>query len=121
MALSAKRLIITTAIGLVALAATLVAASLILNPWRRSDASIRARLLAVTPQGSGRAEVQAILQQKGWLGPPATQWSSDPNKFAARVGAYQGLPWYTNVYAIWLFDSNGQLKDIKIDRVLDSP
>jgi hypothetical protein len=101
-----------------------MATPVVLNPWRRSDASIRARLISLTPLGSSIDEVRPILDRHGWneLGYQKTQPPPAQKPFlGGAVGGYQGIPWYTTVRAFWEFDENDKLKDIRIDRWEDSP
>jgi hypothetical protein len=124
MSLSAKRLMTTAAVALVALIAALVAAELIVNPWRGSDANIRARLLRITPLSTRFDDVQLILDQRGWHQSGYQQTLPAPAQkpfLGGRVGGYQGLPWYVNVSAFWEFDESGRLRDITIERTMDSP
>jgi hypothetical protein len=107
-----------------ALVVTVTVAVLLLNPWRRSNESVRARLFAITPRGSRLEDVRSILDQRGWHEPALQQTWPLPARqpfLGGTVGSYQGLPWYTTVRAFWEFDERGGLKDIKIDRIMDSP
>ena len=116
-----------TRIALIALSiviAALIIAELSLNPWRKSDAIIRARLFAITPVGSNFDDVRQILIRYGWHDPGYQTTLPSPAEkpfLGGRVGGYQSLPWHTTVCAFWEFDKDERLVDIQIQRIIDSP
>jgi hypothetical protein len=100
---------------------------------RRSESSIRKRLLRDTPRGSSYENVSSYLKSRGW---PVQEWSGGyeiPNfehapsrKVGQRVikaylGHYQGLPWRVDVDCFWAFDERERLIDISIDKQTDAP
>jgi len=94
------------------------------NPLRRSDADLRAWLLAKTPLGSSSNEVHSVLQQHGWYtdGFRTTQPRPATDPFiAGELGRYQGLPWHVFVSAFWELDSSNRLARVRIRRIMDSP
>jgi hypothetical protein len=80
-------------------------------------------MITKTPLGTKLADVRNICNQEGWsinlhgmgLG---DSWN---NKIVARLGSYQGFPWYVSVDAIWKFNKANELEDITIIKTTDSP
>jgi hypothetical protein len=99
---------------------------------RRSEATIRARLLDEVPLGSAMSQVQQQIAQHGWeLG----QVNSDrgfldrrtkPSTVAgaksidASLGDYRGFPFMVNVTVFWAFDADGSLIDVWVWKTQDS-
>lgn len=111
-----------------ALVFTLVSCSL----PRRSEQSIRERLLRETPQGSTYSAVLNYAKKKSW---PTTEQSTgletkNIGQFPARVvgkraikaylGHYRGLPWRIDVDCFWVFDENDRLIDIFVSKETDA-
>jgi len=101
-----------------------LAAAIASNPLRKSDADLRAWLLARTPIGTSLTDVRAMLDEHGWHEAGFQQTlplPASPPFLGGELGGYQGFPWYTTVYAFWEFDDDDRLKDIRFQRIMDSP
>jgi hypothetical protein len=100
---------------------------------RRSERSIRDRILRDTPLGSTYAVVLDYAKKKRW---PVTEQSGKYAipKFAevragvvikrvinADLGEYQGLPWKMAVVCYWGFDEHDKLIDVLIEKQADAP
>lgn len=100
---------------------------------RRSERSIRERILRDTPLGSAYAIVLDYAKKKGW---PVTEQSGKYAipKFAqvpagvvvkrvinAKLGEYQGLPWKKAVVCYWGFGEQDKLVDVLIEKQADAP
>jgi hypothetical protein len=94
------------------------------NPLRKSDADVRAWLLAKTPLSSSSNDVRSAIEKRGWYtdGYRTTQPRPATDPFiAGDLGGYHGLPWYVFVSAFWEFDGSNRLAGIRIQRIIDSP
>jgi hypothetical protein len=94
------------------------------NPMRGTDDEIRAWLYALTPHETSQQSVQNTLDARGWDNPANQKTLPQLAKkpfLGGTIGGYQGLPWYVFVQAYWEFDEQGQLSDIRIRRLIDSP
>ena len=104
--------------------AMFAATRIFFNPLRRSDAEVRAWLCSITPLGSNRNEVQAIVDARGWSDKRYQKTVPSPAKkpfLGGEIGGYQGMPWYVFVSAFWEFDEDNRLKNIQIRHIIDSP
>jgi hypothetical protein len=99
---------------------------------RRSEQSIRQRILRDTPLGSTYAAVLDYVKKQGW---PVTEQSG---KYAipefaqvpagvvvkrvikADLGEYQGLPWRMAVCCYWGFDEHDKLIDVFVEKQADA-
>jgi hypothetical protein len=107
--------------GLIAFAG--IIAALDSNPLRRSEGQIRQWVMQKTPLGSSREEVMAAIAKEPWLGHPKFGGVGTPPSVTdidAKLGSYQGFPWYCRVDAYWSFDSQGKLTDVHVIRGCDS-
>jgi len=90
------------------------------NPLRKSNEDVRALLLEQTPLGMTRADVEFLLKAKGWQ----HSFTVDERGFntaRAIIGEYQGFPWWVFVEGVWVFDGEGKLIEVKVDKIYDSP
>lgn len=121
---------------LILAAAILIAASVILtraalDPLRRSESTIEAKLLREAPLGSSTEQVGAMIRRHGWkLSYPLAntgfydQRAPRPREvgakhFRASLGDYQGIPFKANVTAFWGFDENDKLIDLWVWKTWD--
>jgi hypothetical protein len=110
-----------------------VAAIIVLNPLRRSEAHIRRELLRETPLGTQLASVQQHIAHKGWSVLYVSEKSGfyDQRKRPASVvgeksiraslGDYQDIPLKANVTVYWGFDKDSRLIDIWVWKTWDGP
>ncbi len=99
---------------------------------RRSEQSIRQRILRDTPIASSYAAVLDFATKKGW---PVNEESGGFEtkriaQFPARVvgnraikaylGGYQGLPWRKDVNFYWAFDEHDKLIDVFVEKQADA-
>jgi hypothetical protein len=105
-----------------------------LTELRKPSDTIRASLLQKTPLGSSLEAVCAIADSQGWQ---RKRFQKGDNGFFdlyrlrsggigesglyAHLGDYQGFPWWVSVWAMWIFDANDNLIEIKVDKIMDSP
>ena len=100
---------------------------------RRSEQSIRERILRDAPLGSTYTVVLDYAKKKGW---PVTE---EPGgfetkriaQFPARVvgkrvikaylGGYQGVPWRKDVNFYWAFDEHDKLIEVFVEKQADAP
>ena len=87
------------------------------NPLRRSPETIRALVVKETPLGTSRAEVDALVNNRGW----PRGWTNegpadyaDPNWTSAYLGKYRDYVSETMVYVFWKFDKDNRLIEIQI-------
>ena len=76
-------------------------------------------MLGKTPVGTSRSEVEAFVKSQGWsIGAYGTVGEPGPpsSSIQALLGSYTGVPWRVFVRATWLFDAEGKLTDIVIDK-----
>jgi len=119
------RLLLVLSIGLVILSGCTLP--------RRSEQSIRQRILRDTPQGSSYSTVLLYAEKQGWT---VTEQSSgvetkNLGQFPAQVvgrraikahlGGYQGLPWRIDVVSYWAFDENNKLIEVFVSKQADAP
>jgi hypothetical protein len=79
-----------------------------------------------TSLGSGYADVEATVIQRGWFryrGQNASDgdWRFPNTYIRGELGEYQGLPFRTSVTAFWEFDESNRLTNIRIWRTRDAP
>ena len=116
-----RRNVAIIAIVFVAAVVAAVSVRIATNPVRRSDAEIRKWALTKTPRGTKSNEVWSVAYRQGWeLDSPPTKRNPVTN-IVGRVGSYQGFPFYTYVYGVWVFDTSNSLEDIRISRISDAP
>ena len=99
---------------------------------RRSEHSIRQRILRETPLGSTYSAVLDYAKKQGW---PVTEYSRGYEiqkfgKIPARVvgkrviegflGEYRGLPWTKAVICSWAFDEHNKLMDVFVEKQADA-
>jgi hypothetical protein len=103
--------------------------------WRRrSDESIRERLLKAAPLGSSLAEVEAVVKSGGWPYEVDTRGGFydqrvRPSRVVgaqhvqANLGDYRDIPIFlaTNVTVFWGFDVDGRLIDVWVWKTTDGP
>ena len=112
---------------------------LLFNPLRRSGDKIRKSLLELAPLGSSENQVRAALDSVGFKHYPGRKdgdllWRyrvdhGDTGESAicgdlgsyANLGEYGYFPWHVTVRAIWVFNVNGNLIDLQVVKVIDSP
>ncbi len=99
---------------------------------RRSEATIRARLLKEVPLGSTMSQVEQQIAKHGWELSQVTTDSGfydqreKPGKVTgeksirASLGDYRGIPFMVNVTVFWGFDADGALIDIWVWKTEDS-
>jgi hypothetical protein len=99
---------------------------------RRSEATIRARLLGEVPLGSSMNQVEQQIAKHGWdLDHVDTDSGfydqrEKPSKVTgaksirASLGDYRGIPFMVNVTVFWGFDASGSLIDIWVWKTEDS-
>jgi hypothetical protein len=116
---------------LAALATVVVAVAaisvLLLNPLRRSDASVHAYLLKQVPPGSTLDALRSVAQREGWVikntwgHGPHSDWGGIDGATVAWI--YLGGYWNllrTDLDSFWAFDEHGKLIDVRIRRMTDS-
>jgi hypothetical protein len=105
--------------------AIVIAAWCYLRPVLKSEASIRASLLAQTPVGSSMDEVRALAEKHGWIGPAVrtdSYMAFYPHTTGVNITAFAGCLWHdpfpcrTRVVATWEFDDSHRLYDIRVHR-----
>jgi len=99
---------------------------------RRSEQSIRKRLLQDTPRGTTYEAVLNYVKKQGW---PVTEQPGgyEAKRFGnalptvvgrraikAYLGGYQGLPWRKDVESFWAFDEHDKLIDIFVEKEADA-
>jgi hypothetical protein len=99
---------------------------------RRSEATIRARLLEEVPLGSSMNQVEQQIARHGWVldhidrNGGFDDQREKPSKVTgaksirASLGDYRGLPFMVNVTVFWGFDVSGSLIDIWVWKTEDS-
>jgi hypothetical protein len=114
--------------ALTATAVIVVAASvLLLNPLRRSDASVHAYLLQQVPAGSTLEALQRVAKREGWRinntwsRGPHSDWGGIDGATVAWIylGGYWNL-FRTDLDSFWAFDERGKLIDVRIRRMTDA-
>ena len=103
------------------------------DPVRRPSEEIQASILQRTPLGTTQNDVRAILDSEKWKHYPGDKEGGlfwlyrnqhevrGESAICARLGSYQGLPWYVTVDAVWVFDSDGKLIGVQVVKTADSP
>ncbi len=103
------------------------------DPMRKPSEQIQASILERTPPGTTVNDVRAFLDSKGWKHYPGDKEGGNfwlyrnqhevqgVSAICARLGSYQGLPWYVTVDAVWVFDSDGKLIGVQVIKTADSP
>jgi hypothetical protein len=99
---------------------------------RRSEATIRARLLEEVPLGSSMNQVEQQIAKHGWVldyvdrnggfddQREKTSKVTGAKSIRASLGDYRGLPFMVNVTVYWGFDVSGSLIDIWVWKTEDS-
>jgi hypothetical protein len=99
---------------------------------RRSEQSIRQRVLHDTPQGSAYSTVlnyvkkqgRSVAEQSGGYEIP--KFGQTPARVVGRrtikayLGGYRGLPWHVDVICFWVFDEEDNLIDVFVDKQADA-
>ena len=100
------------------------------HSYLRSEASIRASLLKLTPIGTNATEVRLFVKKQGWLVPNyigntgfLKQVSGLPSEVVGVTSIQGNLDDFLNrnVTAYWGFDSSGNLIDIWVWKTYDAP
>jgi hypothetical protein len=125
-------LIVLLAAGIL-LAAGAFSVWLAFDPIRRPPEQIHASILERTPLGTTVDDVRAFLDSEGWKYYPGDKEGGffwlyrnehevrGESAICARLGSYQGLPWYVTVDAVWVFDSDSKLIGVQVFKIMDSP
>lgn len=99
---------------------------------RRSEETIRARLLEEVPLGSSMKQVEQQIAKHGWeLDHIDTNGGfydqrvkpakvTGAKSIRASLGDYRGIPFMVNVTVFWGFDASGSLIDIWVWKTEDS-
>jgi hypothetical protein len=86
-----------------------------------------------TPLGTTKHDVRAFLDSQGWRHYPGDKDRGEfwiyrnqheikgKSAICARLGSYQGLPWYVTVDAVWVFDADNKLIGVQVFKIMDSP
>jgi hypothetical protein len=100
---------------------------------RRSEQSIRERILRDTSKGSSYSAVWSYAKTHGW---PVTEQSTgletkniglQPARVVGKrvikayLGHYRGLPWRMDVECYWAFDESDKLIDVFTVKYADAP
>jgi hypothetical protein len=105
----------------------------LLNPLRKPSDQIRANLLARSPLGTNEDEVRAFVEKERWLYLDRTSESYfmefyrkqhngvGSRAIDAQLGGYQGFPWWVSVRVLWVFNDEGELIEVEVHKVYDSP
>ncbi len=131
--LRSRILLIFFAAVVVLLAAGAFCAWLAFDPMRRPSEQIHASILERTPLGTTHNDVRAFLDVQGWKHHAGDKEGGDfwqyrkeheikgESAICARLGSYQGFPWYVTVDAVWVFDADGKLIGVQVFKTADSP
>jgi hypothetical protein len=84
------------------------------NSLRRSGDQIAASLLELTPPGTAREEVEALIKERGW--PPGGVVINDPNARSVMLGQYRGFPFDITVFACWRFDARRRVRTVEVTK-----
>ena len=106
-----KHRLLFSALAIVAVA---LSAWFFSSPLRRPESSIRASLLRSTPLGSSSHEVRAFVKSQGWTEGPVGVTSIQGD-----LGHYRSLPFQTYVTALWSFDTDDHLIDVRVEKTVD--
>ena len=124
--------IILVAVGVIACCVVWILS----NPLRRPEGKIRDRILAVTPIGSPKESVVAVLEKEGWSDrsydgssvflkqePGRPSETIGVSSLHALLGEYRSLPVpvVTSVSAFWGFDPDDRLIEVWIWKTADGP
>jgi hypothetical protein len=103
------------------------------NELRADDAKIRQWLLQRTPLGTEKQVVSTFIDAQGWKDNSGKKDSGffdvylrdSPHQNAESalevvLGGYPGFPWHVTVIAVWVFDIEGHLIDLKVFKISDS-
>jgi hypothetical protein len=100
---------------------------------RRSEQSIRQRILRDTPIGSSYVVVLDFAKKKDWpiieqsAGYEIQEFGKAQGKIVGKrvirayLGGYQGLPWRKDVDCYWAFDEHDKLIEVFVDKQADAP
>jgi hypothetical protein len=121
-----KRPVKLAALGTIVVIAA-VASIWLLNPLRRSDASVHAYLLEQVPPGSTLDTLRSVAQREGWRinntwpRGPHSDWGGIDGDTVAWIylGGYWNL-FRTDLDSFWAFDDSGKLVDVRIRRMTDA-
>ncbi len=118
---------------IIAALAVILVAFILSNPLRRSEETIRSRLLQDMPLGSHLEDVRGYVQSKGWeisyvnenrgfldqrIKPNAVVGEKS---IRASLGDYIDIPFLANVTVFWGFDKDSRLIDIWVWKTWDGP
>jgi hypothetical protein len=93
----------------------------IVNPLRGSNEAIAADLLRQAQPGTPREEVRALIREQGWS-KSGIVGAGREGDLQVILGGYQGLPFRVSVCALWEFDDSGNLRTVRVSRmVIDAP
>jgi hypothetical protein len=104
----------------------------LINPLRQPTNDIESWLLEQTPLASSKSEVLRFVESKGWKHNPGARdgdlfWlylnggGIGESAICGTLGEYQGWPWWVTVRAIWVFDPEKKLTDVRVFKHMDSP
>jgi hypothetical protein len=99
-----------------------------LNPLRWSNDNLRQWVLEKVPAGSDVDRLKSVANEHDWQvdtiweGGKVPAWTEVESETVVRVhlGGYWAL-FQTEVGSYWIFDENGRLQDVRIERFADSP
>ncbi len=125
------RTILWTACLTIALLIAALVGVRLLNPLRKPSDSIRASLFEYTPLGSHRQRIDALARARGWETTtemqPGVRLEDDlqrigaDNFLYATVGHYRDGFRTTFVSAVWFFNRDADLVEIKVWKTVYSP
>ena len=101
-----------------------LAAKVMLNPLRRSEAEIQKWLLEQAPLGSTREDVLRVVARRGWKMHPEYRGrfinkSIPVGGFGAELGTYLGVS-DTKVDAYWKFSDTDKLVEVYVNKWKES-
>ena len=112
--------------GMIALGAVCCILTCAFNPARRTDSDIRDEVLRYTPLGTEGDQVckqvtRRFRDARVMHAFTETGWAN--KSIHANYGVYQSwsnFPWATVVDISWVFDDEGKLKSVSVERYVDS-
>ena len=113
-----RRVFLLALAGLGALVAYCEFVKPLLNPLSRSSDQIAASLREQTPPGTPRAEVEALVRERGWpRGGVRFEKVGDP-LIEVKVGHYSGCVLDVAVFACWEFDADNRVRTIRVTKLI---